>query len=53
MADTASIFNTVKVIINKAKANGITTTEASNRVAEERIATVSRLRQLSLPTPSI
>lgn len=53
MADTASIFNTVKVIINKAKANGITTTEASNRVAEERIATVSRLRQLNLPTPSI
>jgi len=48
MADATNIFNTVKVIINKAKADGITTTQASNRVAEERIRAVSRLRNLHL-----
>lgn len=50
MADTSNIFNTVKQVINKARAEGITTTAASNRIAEERIEAVSRLRRLHLPT---
>ncbi len=53
MADAANIFNTVKVIINKAKAQGITTTQASNQVAEERIEQVARIRRLNLPSRGI
>lgn len=49
MVDAASIFSTVKQVINKARALGITTTAASNRVAEERIEQVSRLRRMTLP----
>ncbi|MEC7949535.1 MAG: Glu/Leu/Phe/Val dehydrogenase [Myxococcota bacterium] len=49
MADAASIFDTVKRIINLARAEGITTTAASNRVAEARIDAVARLRRLHLP----
>lgn len=45
MADAANIFNTVKRVINKARQDGITTTAASNRMAEERIETISRLRR--------
>lgn len=48
MNDAGNIFNTVKQVINKARANGITTTAASNRVAEERIESVSRLKRLHL-----
>ena len=48
MKDAASIFDTVKRIINVSRANGMTTTAASNRVAEERIDAVSRLRRLYL-----
>lgn len=46
MADAANIFNTVKRVINKSRQEGITTTAASNRIAEERIETVSRLGRL-------
>ena len=51
MNDAASIFDTVKRIINLSRAGGITTTAASNQVAEERIDAVSRLRRLHLPGP--
>lgn len=49
MSDAGNIFNTVKRVINKARAEGTTTTVASNRVAEERIESVSRLGRLHLP----
>lgn len=49
MADAANIFNTVKRVINKARQDGITTTAASNRIAEERIEAVSRLQRMILP----
>ncbi len=50
MLDAANIFNTVKAVINKAKSTGITTTEASNRLAEERIESVARLKRFHLPS---
>jgi len=48
MQDSANIFNTVKAVINKAKTSGITTTDASNRLAEERIEAVARLRRFHI-----
>ena len=48
MNDAASIFDTVKRIINLSRSGGITTTAASNQVAEERIDAVSRLRRFHL-----
>ena len=45
MADAANIFDTVKRVINKARQDGTTTAAASNRMAEERIETISRLRR--------
>lgn len=49
MSDAANIFNTVKRVINKARQDGITTTAASNQMAEERIESVSRLRRMLIP----
>jgi leucine dehydrogenase len=49
MADSASIFNTLKRIINKAKSENTTTARAANKVAEERIEAVGRLKRLHLP----
>ena len=49
MTDAANIFDTVKRVINKAKVDGITTALAANRVAEERIAAVHRLKRVHLP----
>jgi leucine dehydrogenase len=46
MADAANIFNTLKRIINKAKSDGITTALAANKVAEERIEAVGRLKRM-------
>jgi leucine dehydrogenase len=46
MGDAAAIFNTVKRIINKAKSEGTTTIRAANRVAEERIEAVGRLKRM-------
>lgn len=46
MGDAAAIFNTVKRIINKAKSQGTTTIRAANKVAEERIESVGRLKRL-------
>ena len=48
MNDATSIFDTVKRVINVAKAQGITTTEASNKVAEQRMDQVARLRRFHL-----
>ncbi len=49
MNDAAGIFDTVKRIINMSRSQGITTTAASNRVAEERINAVARLKRVWLP----
>lgn len=49
MGDAANIFNTVKRVINKAKSDGTTTIRAANRVAEERIEAVGRLKRVYLP----
>lgn len=49
MQDAAAIFNTVKRVINKAKSDGTTTQRAANRVAEERIEAVGRLKRVWLP----
>lgn len=46
MADAASIFNTIKRVINKAKGEGTTTIKAANRVAEERIKMVAGLKRV-------
>jgi hypothetical protein len=46
----AGIFDTVKRIINLSRARGITTTTASNEVAEERIRAVARLKRVHLPS---
>jgi hypothetical protein len=46
MEDSANIFNTVKAVINKAQAQKITTTQASNQMAEDRIQTVARLQRM-------
>jgi leucine dehydrogenase len=46
MGDAAAIFNTVKRIINKAKSESTTTIRAANKVAEERIEAVGRLKRL-------
>ena len=46
MSDAANIFNTLKLVINKAKSAGITTALAANRVAEERIEKVGRLKRM-------
>ena len=49
MQDAANIFDTVKRVINKAKVDGITSALAANRIAEERIAAVHRLKRVHLP----
>jgi len=46
MMDAGSIFNTVKRVLNKAQAESTTTITASNRVAEERIEAVARIKRL-------
>ena len=46
MGDAANIFNTTKRVINKAKAGGVTTAMAANRLAEERIESVGRLQRM-------
>ena len=46
MEDAANIFNTVKAVINKAQGQKITTTQASNQMAEDRIQTVARLQRM-------
>ena len=48
MDSAANIFNTVKTILDKASAEGLSTIEASNRVAEERIETMGRLQRFEV-----
>ncbi len=50
MADAGNIFNTVKQVINTARTQSITTTAASNQLAEERIDRIARLKRLNLPS---
>jgi leucine dehydrogenase len=49
MQDSANIFNTVKRIINKARTESSTTIQASNRVAEERMEAVARVKRMYIP----
>jgi len=46
MDDARGIFETVKSVLSKAQAEGITTIQASNRMAEERIAAVRGVKRL-------
>jgi leucine dehydrogenase len=46
MEDTGRIFDTTKQILDLASSESLTTIAASNRLAEERIARVARLKQL-------
>jgi leucine dehydrogenase len=46
MSDSEGIFNTVKRVLHKAQAEGISTINASNKVAEERIEAVARISRL-------
>lgn len=46
MSDAENVFNTVKRVLHKAQAEGISTIQASNRLAEERIEAVANLSRL-------
>ena len=46
MEDAGKIFNTVKSILSKANADGISSIQASNRIAEARIESVAKLQRL-------
>lgn len=46
MDDATNIFNTMKRILHKAQAEGTSTIVASNRLAEERIEAVARIKRL-------
>jgi len=48
LSDAANIYNTVKKVLNLAHSEGISTTLASNRIAEERIEAVARVGRLRL-----
>ena len=45
MAQASGIFNTVKMVIDKAQREGISTIEASNRIARERIESVAGVQR--------
>ena len=49
MDDAAAIFSTVKSVINSAKAEGIATIDAANKLAEQRIATVNAIQRMHIP----
>ena len=49
MDDAAGIFNTVKDIINRAKAQGSTTNQAAEELAQRRVAQVAHIKRLHLP----
>jgi leucine dehydrogenase len=46
MSDAENVFNTVKRVLHKAQADGISTITASNRLAEERIEAVAKISRL-------
>jgi hypothetical protein len=45
------IFANLRMIFHRAKEQGIPTSEASDRLAEERMRDVSRIKLLHLPSP--
>jgi leucine dehydrogenase len=49
LEDATAIFDTVKSVLNRATASGITTTAASNVLAEERLAAATRLHRMRVP----
>jgi leucine dehydrogenase len=49
MDDAGAIFTTVKDIINRAKVDGVTTVQAANGLAEDRIEKVGRIQRSYLP----
>lgn len=44
--DAENIFNTVKRVLHRARAEGVSTVVASNRLAEDRIEAVAKLKRL-------
>ena len=46
MKDSARIFDTVKQVLNLAREQNITTTAASNQIAEKRLETISKLKRM-------
>ena len=46
MKDAENVFNTVKRVLHKAQDEGVSSTTASNRLAEERIEAVAHLQRL-------
>lgn len=50
MHDASRIFDTVKTVLNRAKADSTTTLTASNRFAEERIRTVAHVQRIHTTT---
>jgi leucine dehydrogenase len=48
MSDAENVFNTVKRVLHKAQADGLSTIQASNRLAEERIKAVAQIGRLRL-----
>lgn len=46
MVDAENVFNTVKRVLHKAQAEGVSTITASNRLAEERIEAVAKVSRL-------
>ena len=48
MDDAGSIYNTVKSVVLKAKAEGVTTILASNRMAEDRIEAVAQVQRMQI-----
>lgn len=49
MQDAANVFNTIKRVINMAKSESTTSVMAANKVAEQRIEAVGRLKRLHIP----
>ena len=48
MDDAANIFNTVKMVIDMARRDSVTTIEASNRLAQARIDSVADVTRMHL-----
>jgi leucine dehydrogenase len=48
MTDAENVFNTVKRVLHKAQAEGISTIASSNRLAEERIEAVAQISRLRI-----
>ena len=53
MEDASNIFNTVKRVLNISKDKNITSTMASNSIAEERLQTIASLRKMHIHRSSV